>query len=191
MDILPYEHKEFIDVRVRDAREALVEISSLEISTQDDVEFATRLIRELKSQRKDLEEERSKVTKHLTQALETVRGWFRPAVRTLEEAETILRGKIVALSQLQAARQAEALRAATTSEEVSEVMERSVVPAEGSHMTYTWDFEIVDFSKVPRQFLCVNEDAVLEHIKKTEGKEEISGIRVTRKGTLVVRSSRS
>ena len=49
---------------------------------------------------------------------------------------------------------------------------------EGLAMREEWRFEIVDASKLPRQFLIPNEQAIRAHVKSMKGQAQIPGVRI-------------
>lgn len=52
----------------------------------------------------------------------------------------------------------------------------SVAQVKGVATRMEWDFRIVDFDKVPREYLLVNESAIRQVVKATRGKVRIPGI---------------
>lgn len=170
-----------------DVQDDILAVSALEVHNQDDIDFATDVIRQLRTRRKELEDQRTSVTAPLTQVLETVRSWFRPSVQALEKCEKLLRERILQAHEESAKQRQAALVEAQTQEQICAIVDSSIAPADSSFIRYTWDFEVCDVTKIPRAFLCVDADKVHAHIKATDGKVEISGIKFVRRGSLTVR----
>jgi len=169
------------------AQDALIELRKLEISTQEDHEFAAEVLQEVKQKTKALEEKRKKITGPLNTALKEVNELFRPVKTALEEGEKILKEKIVAYVEERDARNDKALEAAAvaeTSEEaeeaLAEVEETEAAP--GVSIRYVWKFEIRAPDMVPYEFLCPDVEKISEHVKQSQGEPEaISGVRFFKK----------
>lgn len=64
-------------------------------------------------------------------------------------------------------------------------VEAEVPQVNGVSYRTDWDFEIVDESLIPRQFLMVNDKAIRAFVRATKGQQEIPGVRIFAKQVLV------
>jgi hypothetical protein len=88
---------------------------------------------------------------------------------------------------------AEAVLAAPAPVPVRYVAPAAVAPqvaqVKGVATRFEWDFRIVDFNKIPREYLMVNEAAIRSVVKATKGKIDIPGVEAYEK-TVVAASRR-
>ena len=78
-----------------DAVGVLAFVESLTIETDEQRTRLVEIAAEIKQAHKAAKTESTKATKPLREALEVVRGWFRPAQKSLEAAEGVLKQKIL------------------------------------------------------------------------------------------------
>lgn len=71
-------------------------IASLQLRTEDDLAEANETLKLLKTEVKAIEEMRTSATKPMNEALNTVRGWFKPLESLCAEVEKLLKDKIAA-----------------------------------------------------------------------------------------------
>lgn len=143
---------------LKDAEEALPEIKSFDILSDDDKDFAADLLREIKGKHKTVEERRKEITVPLNKALRSVNDMFRPVLKALEQSEKLLKGKIVDYVERKEVERRKALVEASQTKDAAkatEALERATITSapEGVNIRYRWVFEVVDPDKVPRE-LC-------------------------------------
>ena len=67
--------------------------------------------------------------------------------------------------------------------------------AKGITVREDWDYSVVDFDKVPREFLCVDHSAMQIHIKKAKQSgndpEVIPGIKFEKKTSTIARTGKA
>jgi hypothetical protein len=67
-----------------------------------------------------------------------------------------------------------------------QTLQATVVPG-GVRLRVDYDYEVISFDEVPREYLVVDDKRVRDTIKDTAGTVEIPGIRVVRKHTVVAK----
>ena len=141
------------------ATEAAVDgLSAMVVATDEQCEFASQLLREIKGAWHVLEEKRTSITGPLNKALRATNELFRPASRSLEHGEAILKLKIsdyLAAKERARAAALQAAAAATTPEAAQQAIAHvaPVAPPAGVSVRKVWRFEVVDQNLVPRE-LC-------------------------------------
>jgi hypothetical protein len=73
---------------------ALDGIRGLQVTNDDEEAFAAQLLREIKETHHQLDEKRETITKPLHQAHKAANGFFKPALKLLEEEEKVLKEKL-------------------------------------------------------------------------------------------------
>lgn len=173
-----------------EAQGVLEELDDLVIETQDDLEFAAEILADVKGNVRQLKDMQDRVVLPINTALKELRSWFKPALRALEKCESGLKSKIAKAHAEVHARQQEALQVAATAsmqgdtEAASAAMEQAsetdFEPVKGLSMRHTWDYDIIDFDKVPREYMLVDDSKVKAVIRAHKGDITIPGIQVKR-----------
>lgn len=83
----------------QETQAGLAELSALSVTTEAERDFALALCQSVKVQRDALECKRKAVTGPLAQVKRTLDGWFKPITNALDQAEAILKGKILAYNR--------------------------------------------------------------------------------------------
>lgn len=109
------------------------------------------------------------------------------------EAEERQRAKIQAQAQKAAdlgkIEKAEALGLLAESVSIAAIIpESNIAKVEGVHERSVWGFEIVDPSKIPLQFLIVDEKKIGKYVSAMRECGEIPGVKIFKKTVLAVRS---
>lgn len=182
-----------------EAKEVLDMVRKYEIDGQEDYDFANEALGDVKAAWKDLDAKQKKVTKPLNDVLKEVRGWFKPAKDFYSQAEALWKSKILDAHKRAEEEQDKALRAAQEAhqsgdvEAVREAMVRSNVSeiqqASNVTLSKSWDFEIVDAGKIPREYLIPDVKAISGVIKSLGDRANIPGIRVFEKTSVIRRGA--
>lgn len=150
------------------AKECLIAIMDLPIQTQEDTEFASSILVDVKRKYKELDTKRKEIVDPLNAALKKVNDLFRAPLTYLADAETSIKRRLsealqrsrfeaqralVAAANAAAEQDAPALEAAIVSHDVAVALPR----ATGVSYRQVWTFEVVDPALVPREFLVVDE----------------------------------
>lgn len=173
-----------------EANDILEAIDSIEIHTQDDLEFAAESLAEIKGKIKELEDERQSVTKPLNAVIRKINKWFKKPREILERCETKLKTRIAAAHQEEYQRQRQALEEAgkASMEQDEERAEAAMAraekttfqPVEGLAFRHGFDYNIVAFEQIPREYLLVDDAKIKKVIKAHDGKVTIPGIKIER-----------
>lgn len=169
------------------------------IKDSNGLTLATDLLTRIKQIGKSITEEKEKITKPLNEALKSARAFFAPYETQYEEAERVVKGKIVAYNQEQEAARIKAeaklldrvangtLRYETAMAKRMDlpVPERAVKGEMGSFATRRIKkVEITDKSKLPREYLIPDEVKIRADALKGV---EIPGVRVYEEDAVTVR----
>jgi hypothetical protein len=164
---------------------------------QAGMDYAAGLIRATKDEWKRIDTERTKITKPIRDGLQAVQDLFNPPLKNYIEMERLLKERIVACSQAMQRAQYEATLAAQHAFQQGNlpalaaatlaIASADVSAPQGVSFRVTWDFEIVDYNKIPAQFWVVNETALRAAIVEAKGQIEIPGVRVVRKEGVALR----
>lgn len=150
-----------------DASEALASIKGFEIVDNDTLEFAAEILADVKGKNNRLEEMKHTATKPMNEALKAVRSWFAPAQNHYAEAEVILKNKIAAYHREIEVKRAAAIAkiddaadSPTITIALAELGQAQKPVTQGVSVTEVWDFEIVNASLLPREFLMPDEKKI-------------------------------
>lgn len=181
------------DAIATEALESLPEIQALQIEDHDDYAFIEGLAVEAKKNLKDLETERTSITKPLNEALRKVNEKFKPAKDALQKIERICKTKLKLARQRfeeEAERKLEEAKATDDLEEKHEAMVRAAeaVPETG-RVTFrdNWKGEIYDETQIPTRYWVIDIDRINKEIKAAKGEIEIPGVRVVNDKIEVIR----
>jgi hypothetical protein len=134
---------------------------------------AGELLKQTKAKYKSLESERTKVTKPLLDAKRDIDDWFKPAKQALSALEGVLKSAIDGFITAQEQKRLEALQLGNHQEALA--TEQPVLPSGISTRT-VWRFNVVDPTKVPREYLAVDMAKVQAHVTEHQSATAIPGI---------------
>lgn len=190
--------KSLAQQEAEDAEALLAEILDLPCETQEDLEFAAGALAEVKGKYNHLKEMLDKVVNPIELGLREVRSWFKPGLDFYTKCEKLLKHKIEeghdrafekqreALQLAAAASMAGDTEAAATAMEEAEQFE--VRPIPGLSIRNTWDYEIVDFKKLPDEYKLADDKKIRAVIRAHKGVVNIPGIKPVRKGSVSSKS---
>ncbi len=149
------------------------ELRDFEIENDEDYAFGGEVLKQIKGYYKEIEVRRKKVTDPLNAALKEFQSWYRPAQKVLEDGEEVLKKKLgdyVIRKEAEKEEQHRAIAAASAKGDfeaahaaASDLV--SVVTVKGVTVTHKWEYQLVDFDEVPREFLCLDHSAIKLYIK--------------------------
>lgn len=176
--------------------EIMTELARLTIDSPEALEIAGEGTKIVKGWWKEFEERRTAVTKPINAALREVNGWFKPIQAKFEAAEQDLKRKMTTYTLAQRKAQEEAMRAAAVAVQAGDADTAAsyigaLAPApvaQGVSIRKVWKHRVVDAAKVPREFLMVNDAAIVATIPKTGSPEAIPGVEFFEDGIVTVRS---
>lgn len=213
--LVPAERQAEIQSEQSEAQATLAQLREWPCITPEDEQDLADILGAIKSKSKDLEEKRTSITGPLNLAKRAVDALFRPAKNALEEAETIIKGKLaqadrrreearraaLLLAQESAAK-AQAAKAQGDVVQVQAATQAAAValasaPTSGSsaapdgvHFRYQWKWELEDIGQVPMDFLALNHATMKIYTSRFKDREDIppvSGIRFFRERIVVAR----
>lgn len=157
------------------------EARTMIIANDDDLAFASEILRDVKSKAAELEAEKKRATDPISASLAVIRGWFKPALDACSEVETTIKNKMLEYRKDAETRRAQLLAEASESsgeegqaalDAIASVQGR----ASGVHISKVWRVEVLDKSQVPLEYLLVDEKALVKHAQKSEG-SGVPGVR--------------
>ncbi len=161
-------------------------LSTIVITSQAMLENAGELLQETKAKFKQLESERTKVTKPLLDAKRQIDSWFDPAKSALRQLEATLKGAMSAYVTEQEQRRLEALQLGKHEEALA--TEQPVMPSGISTRT-SWRFNVIDASKVPREYLVLDMAKIQAHVSVHKSNSSIPGIEAVPETGIAARAS--
>lgn len=183
-----------------EASAALALVMDTQVTTPVEYEAAIAILTEVKRQRSLYEAARKRCVSPLNAIVSSINDWFRPAIEACDSAERHLK---TAVMQFQAIAEAERERLLQEAEEQAQggdidaaevaIVEAAtaVVPAVGNLSVRTdWIGEVVDASKIPREFLVPDVAKLLAHTKLHKGATKIAGWKAFERKTATVRQKR-
>jgi hypothetical protein len=141
------------------ASEASVErMKDLPVTNDDQQKFAVELLEEVKEMWRTLEDQRTQITGPMNKALRATNELFRPALKSLEHEEGLLKAKIADYLKSKELANVEALQLAaqaSTPEQANQAISTfaPVVPPTGISVRYVWRFTVTQPELVPHE-LC-------------------------------------
>lgn len=181
-----------------EAQGVLELIDQMPLENQGDYDFAAEILTEVKGKKKGLETERGKATRPMLDALNVVRGWFKPAIEYYGRCETKIKRRMTDYMKEQRRKQEEALQVAGQAsmagnktearQALAQASAAEVHKAKGVSTRDVLKYEVVDASQVPREFLTVDHGAVQLYISVHGETTQIPGIRVFRDIQMSARS---
>lgn len=191
--------------RLEQAAQALV------VQDEATLQEATNMVAWVAKAKKAIEEKRQFFVKPLQEQVKRVNELFKQYAAPLDRADTLLRGKILAYRQEQERkRREEEERLRKLAEKEQKRLEKQaakngmpapppiVVPSPppmaktvqsemgAAQVRTVWDFEIVDETQIPREFLMPNVPAIRAAVKA--GVRNIPGVRIFQREDLAVRA---
>lgn len=177
--------------------------------TADTLDDAANALASIARLKKGIEERRVSWVKPLNDTVKKVNDWFKSVAAPLESADKLLRGKIQTYQAEEARRrreEEERLRKLAEKEHAKQVAKAErkgeepppppptvVVPGPATTIrssagtvstTKVWDFEIVDESQIPREFLMVDTTKIRKVVQA--GLRNIPGVRIYERDQLRV-----
>jgi hypothetical protein len=204
------------DRAVAEAESLFNEARQIAIINQNQYEGAAITLKTIKNFAKQLDDERTKITKPMDAAKKAVLDLFRKPASILEQAElTVKRSMLAYTTEQERIQKAEQARldeiarkerekleaqaakaqAAGKVEKAEAIMEKAQVVAApvveptvaktaGISYRTVWEFEIVDETAIPREWLVPDQKAIGGAIRSTQGKISIPGVKAIARKTI-------
>lgn len=185
------------------AKQARASLPAVTITDDAGYEEAGRVVVEMKSKIKVLEEQRKTWVDPLNQTVKNINAFFKPVVTEWENVVEGLKSAMVAYQQRVAQEKQAALAAAgqlaaqgsavgtgPSVQQYQALVAMGAAPApkaDGIFMREKWSWRVVDGSLVPREYLGVDVAKVNEAVRQGKGATQIPGIEVFREDVVVAR----
>lgn len=171
----------------RQAEEILVHLTTVEIASEADLAFWNDVLVQIKAKNKQLEGLKQGVMSPLNDAVKKIRAVFSRPQDGLSRVEAAIKAKIQQyFSRLDEERKRAAALIAqpqASSSQVEHALETLAVnqrpQVQGLIVSNVLDFEIIDVSKLPREYLVPNPVAIRTAI--SGGARDIPGVRIFEK----------
>jgi hypothetical protein len=198
--LVPAAKQSEIDTSTALATSELAAIASLPCETQADVDLINQLFAHVRGRVAALEEMRTTITQPLNAAKRAVDALFAPAKKKYEAAEALCRQKLADRAKRQL--EAETARTAAVLAPVGApgapgagvTMVLPEVPAAvvmtHARPVYSWKWGVDNIHKVPREYLCVDLEALRRHTDqyaKSDQIPPIEGIKFWRDVTIAAK----
>ena len=175
---------------IRQATNTIVaESVALTITTSRDEDESYEVLRRIAERKKFIEGKRLAITKPLNASLKAANSMFKELALPLVRADEVIRGKITAFHRKREAQavakqarlmaKAEEAEASGDDEKAFAIEEKAAAVTANvgkSSMVKRWVFEVEDASKVPLEYMEVNETAIRKAIAL--GVRDIPGVQI-------------
>tara|TARA_R110000751_G_scaffold48916_1_gene108693 strand:- start:462 stop:1046 length:585 start_codon:yes stop_codon:yes gene_type:complete len=161
------------------------------IQDTEQYDFVAKCAVEVRGKYKEVEGQRTAITKPMLEAKRQVDNFFKPALNALKSAEVSFKGSMAAYHREVEAKRQAALDAAQTAEgdelvEALAVVSQAAPKTKGTYAKDTIEPILEDESKLPREYLMPDMQKIRAAAKAGIG---IPGVRLERKTSIVVRAS--
>jgi phage gp36-like protein len=204
--VLPEKDQELNQIESKCSR-ILKKAQKIEVMDDKTVEDASTGLKVVRDLKKTIEEKRKFFVKPLNDHVKRINEFFKTFSFPLDQADRILKKKILDYQQLKRKqmekekerlqkkiKKAEesktgvlSLRLKQKQEEIEKELTSRTVKYDSGVKTITrkkWTFEIVDISKIPREYLMVDTVKINQAIK--QGVREIPGVKIYQKEEIVM-----
>ncbi len=187
------------------ALETLELVDGFEIEGQDDLDTLAEVLADVKGKAKRLDVLKKTITDPLNESLRATRALFKEPEQRLADIEAKLKAAIAkyhfASAERNAAAIAEASAAVQAGADPSAAIAKigAVANVPGVRVALSWDFEVTDPDKIPRELCSPDPAKIRAFVKecsedlgeKTEGAEVVTewGVRIFVRSTVSSRSS--
>lgn len=190
--VIPYDS---IEQKSAEAQQTLSALGAFQITTQEQMDYASSYLQRVKALFKELDEQRLAISRPFVKRVKEVQSRFKPALNLLSEVEAVLKNRIQAgyayAQQQQAAAfgQAEAALAqgdmpgAALATQQAVAADISLSP--GISMRYQLKWEVLDVSQLPG--ICWSPDPAKIQALIDAGHREIPGVRIWEEPILAAR----
>ncbi len=167
------------------ARGMLAQLEPIQVDSQASLDLVGPVLQDIARRIKELESERTSVTKPMMDAKKRVDSWFKPAADLLKACRDDLKGKVGAFVLGQETAKVAALQAGDHDKAMA--VADPVMP-DGLSKRVTYEWSVTDLAAVPADFLCVDATKVQAVVTALKGAAVIPGITVAPSVGVTVRS---
>ena len=167
------------------ASHMLAKLEPIQVDSQAALDLVGPVLQDIAKRIKELEAERTSVTKPMLDAKKRVDSWFKPARELLEACRDNLKTKVGAFVLGQETAKVAALQAGDHDTAMN--IADPVMP-DGLSKRVTYEWRVTDAAAVPADFLCVDAAKVQAVVNELKGAAVIPGITVAPSVGVTVRS---
>lgn len=204
--------KQSLSSFIETGKALLDKAEAIEILDKPEYEEGAKLFAQVKSYKKIIDSQRKELIKLPYDYVKRVNAFAKEISKPLDDAETIIKQKLIDYEakkelerreqekrakeerkrlqeQLNKEAQEKGVEAVILPEVMFPKEEKNIVHTEAGDTVYTrtvWDFEIVDFAKVPDEYKIIDEKKVRQAINRL-GIRDIPGLKIFQKKTVVKR----
>jgi len=154
--------------------------NSITITTDAEAEYASQVAHAITAHEKAFADQMGVFTKIKKEAEAGAKPW-RDLVNVCKDTKTGIRHKLEAYRARQRIEQAAALAEATTQEEVVQAVAVLAPKPEGISEREDWAIEIVDESKIPREYWSIDEARLLREARAQKDKFDVPGVKASKR----------
>lgn len=154
--------------------EAIAQLQRVEITSQPMLDTVSQILRKVKADMKGLEAKRKSVTKPMLDAKKQIDAWFKPAMDSLKEFESLIKNAI----GVYLARQEQEKLAALASGDTSALSRPAVEIPEGIQTRASWKYSIDNEQLLPRDYMCPDHAQIARVVAEFKDKTHIPGVSV-------------
>lgn len=201
------EQEQELQVITAKVNDLMLAVTAIQVIDEATNTRASQILGWIKQSKKKVEDTRKFFTDPLNKQVKAINEKFKESSKPLDEADKIINKKMLdyffekqeKIRKAQAELEAELERKKAEARELGMgVADIAPVPVEkpvsqavktdfGTSFTKeSWDFEIVEPSKIPDEYWSINESAIREAVRS--GVREIPGVKIENKTTLVHRT---
>ena len=174
----------------------LVMAETIEVDNATDVDEGSKFLRKIKDAKIIIEDKRKSFTGPLNESLRNINKSFKDMVKPLDEAEEVVKRKILKWRRTEAERSAEEERILMEARavlkeaeiELPDIDHVSPMPIENKignvQAVKRWTFEVIDADKIPRAYLILNTVSINSMIR--QGLRDIPGLRIYQEESLSI-----
>jgi len=176
--LVPYQGAQKEAIENHDtAKEVLASIKAMEIVDDASFKEAADILKQVKTWTKELEGKRDSVTKPLNAVLTVIRGWFKPTLDTLSQAEASLKHSIAGYELMARAKNEAAMKAMAEAAQAKDMPGVSLAVSgivgtpkvAGLNVRKVLKWRVVDASQVPREYLSIDPSKVDAAVTAAKG----------------------
>lgn len=154
-------------------------LEEFQILNKESFDCAVDLIKDYKSDKAYLEKEKNSINKPINEIRNKVNSWFNPPIKLIDNCISILRSKIIDYENNFNKKRLKSLKK-------REKVEPKINSSEVSFREF-WDYEIENFNKIPREYLCLDHSLVKIELREKGHELKIPGIIIFKNKTPIIR----
>jgi len=164
-----------------EAEQALQMIQVLDLTTQDRRDVAGKVLVEIRTRRKALEDQRKDITGPILEGKRRVDALFKPIDEYWAVCDQALAWRLLEATKAADQAQVKALAAVAASNGATDTatLVTAHTPAEtpaGLDLRKSWTFRVIDADRVPDEYWRIDEEKIRRVVQAARGEIEIPGV---------------